>query len=66
MSLKDQWNFIEREALLLGATKYAVQKWRRRRTVPHKYRIALLTRAVSMGFVLRPESFDACQDGGDL
>lgn len=59
MNLIDQWNFIEREAKSLGVTKHAIQKWRERGRVPHKYRLPLLARAASIGVALSLEAFEA-------
>jgi len=58
MDRSDQWKFIEREAPSVGASTHAIQKWRDRQSVPHKYRMALLVQAAGMGFALSPEAFD--------
>jgi hypothetical protein len=32
------WDLVERAALQLGVSRFAVDKWRQRQTVPHKWR----------------------------
>lgn len=36
------WDIVERAALRLGVSQFAVDKWRQRQTIPHKWRPLLI------------------------
>ena len=36
------WDLVERLAVKLGVSQYAINKWRSRQTVPHKWRPQLI------------------------
>ena len=36
------WDIVERAALQLGVSQFAIDKWRQRQTIPHKWRPHLI------------------------
>lgn len=36
------WELVERAALQLGVSQFAIDKWRQRQTIPHKWRPQLI------------------------
>jgi hypothetical protein len=42
------WDLIEQAALQLGVTRFAVDKWRQRQTIPHKWRPHLVIKTGGM------------------
>ena len=54
----DKWELIKELARGLGVNQSAVQKWRQRGGVPHKFRLVMMDMAEDRGDVLKSTDFD--------
>lgn len=57
----DIWKVIDRSAEELGVAPEARKKWRQRRSVPHRWRLAIMDLAAAHGKVLSGADFELHQ-----